>query len=140
MMTDAGLRRSVGVDDVSSVFRSHHGTQRSGPRPDLAVGHRRSAGPEAVSTGYRRGEGDCRASFEHWRTEHRGSTEVCRVQLRDDESRAVQDALYETPTAQVAVRSLRTQLYTPVGPTVCSLDISVGYSHFPGKVPLANTA
>jgi len=120
MMTDAGLRRSVGVDDVSSVFRSHDGTERSRSRPDLGVGHRRSTGPEAVNTGPRRRETDCRASVEHRRTEHRRRTaQVCGVRLRDDQSGTVQDALYETSTTQVAMRPLRTQLCSPVGVRGC---------------------
>ena len=148
MMTVAGLRRSVGVDDVSSVFHSHRDAQRSDTGPVLGVGHRRSTGPDAVRTGPTRGEGDCRASVEHRRTEHRrtehrrtehqrtehrrtehwriedcGSDEVYGVQLRDDESCTVQDACDETSSAQVAVRPLRTQLRTPVCPPLCNLDI-----------------
>jgi len=121
-MTIAGLRRSDGVDDHSTSFRSHRGGHRGshrsvfdrtgpGPRPGLVgeVRYCQLSGRDPDNTEFPAGEDGCGLGEQR-------DAKVCGMRVRDKQSGSVQDARHETPTSQMAVHLLRPQLCTPVCP------------------------
>jgi len=107
-VTVAGLRRSDGVEDDSVSFPIQRGAQR----PVL-----NRAGAQLFERGHGQLAGcdpDDIGEDSSGRGDQQRTAEMCRVRLRDGKSSSVQNARYETPTSQVAVRPLRTQLRSPV--------------------------